>query len=129
MTFLSTPTLEQVAAIQEFRIEYSHPDRMERLGATSWKECLLVAWARGWDADRENGGSLRYLRNNYGPEWLESYEPPELQATVFKGRTGHELFFSGTGLLAGTGLPDAIHSSVSLAKKHAKKAGAKQINF
>ena len=65
-TFPNRPSLEQLAAVQEFANKYGR----------HWKRQLNFAWMDGADAREPNGHLLRQVRNNYGPEWLISKKNP-----------------------------------------------------
>ncbi len=68
------PEPHWLEALEAFRArtEKNKP-MLKRHHSRNWKELLKVAWYRGWDADEEGGGHLRAIRNNLGPEWLDSY--------------------------------------------------------
>ena len=57
-------TPDQLDAIKRFA---------KRAGA-EWKERLSAALTTGKDASMPDGHLLRQVRNNFGPEWLESFK-------------------------------------------------------
>lgn len=73
------PSPEQLAAIEAFRVK----------NGRHWKERLSTAWATGRDEREPNGHLLRQVRNNFGPEWLQSYQPVK-QETVYSFPPGFE---------------------------------------
>ena len=44
----------------------------------NWKEALSTAWCNGRDYYEPHGTELHALRNNYGPTWLYSLKPADL---------------------------------------------------
>jgi hypothetical protein len=54
-------------------------DWRERHGR-SWKTDLWVAWMNGSDASDPRGSSLRAIRNQLGPPWLDNLRPKDLVA-------------------------------------------------
>jgi len=54
------PTPEQLWALRDFA---------EKNGR-NWKSILKDAWASGKDDQLANGGLLRQVRNELGPQWL-----------------------------------------------------------
>lgn len=56
-------TVEQLQAVEAFRVKYSDRRQLRRLGCADWVEALQQAWQQGWDAGEPNGGHLRRLRN------------------------------------------------------------------
>lgn len=54
---------EQHAAIKDFAKKYGR----------SWKAELLNRWLDGRDAREPNGHFLRQVRNQLGPQWLQSF--------------------------------------------------------
>ena len=54
-------------------------DWRERHGR-SWKTDLWTAWMNGSDASDPRGSSLRAIRNQLGPSWLDNLRPKDLVA-------------------------------------------------
>jgi hypothetical protein len=54
-------------------------DWRERHGR-SWKTDLWAAWMNGSDASDPRGSSLRAIRNQLGPSWLDNLRPKDLVA-------------------------------------------------
>ena len=46
----------------------------------SWKTDLWAAWMNGADASDPRGSSLRAIRNQLGPSWLDNLRPKDLVA-------------------------------------------------
>lgn len=127
-----------VEAVEAFRIEYSHPARLNRLGASNWKEALVCCWHSGEDANfktadgAHHGGTLRQLRNDphRNTRWLDDYQPKPLLGHIFKSRLGGwGVYLTTTADLSGAGTPAGIHSTKAAAKAHVKNAGATPHNF
>lgn len=56
-------TVEQLLAVEAFRVKYSDRRQLRRFGCSDWVEVLQQAWQQGWDAGEPNGAHLRTLRN------------------------------------------------------------------
>lgn len=56
-------TVEQLQAVEAFRVKYAARRQLRRLGCADWVEALQLAWHQGWDASEPSGGHLRTLRN------------------------------------------------------------------
>jgi len=71
-------TAQQLDAVQQFADKYG----------IDWKNKLLNAWYHGWDdhsiGDGHNGDGhlLRQLRNNFGPRWLQKFDPATAVTTT-----------------------------------------------
>lgn len=59
------PNEEQLDALDSFA---------ENKGA-QWKSKLRDAWMDGTDSSFKDGHLLRQVRNQFGPKWLETYQP------------------------------------------------------
>lgn len=70
-----TLSLEQAEAVLAFA----------RKKGREWKEDLLSAWLNGTDAREPNGGLLRQVRNQLGPQWLEIANIGTIAAMVDNG--------------------------------------------
>ena len=46
----------------------------------NWKQLLLFAWMTGADQQHPHGASLRRIRNQFGPTWLDRLRPSDLDA-------------------------------------------------
>jgi hypothetical protein len=55
---------EQLVALLDYADR--HGDR--------WKDHLSTAWMTGHDIKCPEGWALRQIRNQFGPEWLQSFE-------------------------------------------------------
>lgn len=77
-------TVEQLQAVEAFRVKYSDRRQLRRLGCADWVEALQLAWHQGWDASEASGGHLRTLRNTpeamrYLMGFLQHLSPKERQ--------------------------------------------------
>lgn len=45
-----------------------------------WKTALWAAWMNGRDELDQHGASLRRIRNQLGPTWLDKLQPKELES-------------------------------------------------
>lgn len=66
------PSPAQLEAIETYRLQHG----------AKWKEKLSDAWASGRDDREPNGALLRQVRNTFGPEWLQAYQPAPRTKTV-----------------------------------------------
>lgn len=57
------PTPEQLARLQQYAAEHGR----------YWKRDLNDAWQNGADAREQDGHLLRQVRNQLGPQWLQSF--------------------------------------------------------
>lgn len=70
------PTEPQLAALDRFAARHrNHPH--------GWKEKLWNVWMSGAYGNTpdhpDDSGYLQQIRNNFGPKWLETYEPKEIE--------------------------------------------------
>lgn len=80
---MARPTPEQHAALAAFAAKYGR----------CWKQYLMAAWLsysyRGTHMGGQDSGTLREIRNQFGPSWLVSYRPPKAigHSTELRGQT------------------------------------------
>lgn len=87
-----TLSLEQAEAVLAFA----------RKKGREWKEDLLSAWLNGTDAREPNGGLLRQVRNQLGPQWLEIANLGTIAAIVDNGRYAEGWEAANADIAAGT---------------------------
>lgn len=73
------PTEPQMEAIKRFA---------ETHGRT-WKSRLIDAWISGRDARLPDGGLLRQVRNQLGPQWLRGFKLTD-EGHANANRTAHQ---------------------------------------
>jgi hypothetical protein len=66
------PSPAQLEAIENYRLKHG----------ANWKEKLSEAWASGRDEREPKAALLRQVRNTFGPEWLQAYQPAPKSRTV-----------------------------------------------
>ncbi len=66
-------TKDNIEAIEDFKATCTKEFlRVHEL--KNWREALHWVWDTGREDRYDKTGNLRYLRNVFGPEWLETYE-------------------------------------------------------
>ena len=74
---MTEPSAREVEALAWFKRRYSTEGALRRCGADDWKDALKLAWYEGWDEHLAlHASTIRGIRNNRGPEWLDQYEVP-----------------------------------------------------
>ncbi len=68
------PTAQQAVALARFASRHGR----------QWKSKLKPAWERGTDHAMPNGGLLRQVRNELGPQWLSGYALQGSSATCIR---------------------------------------------